>query len=275
MGVRHRERVGGRVHHLQVVEEVPGDPRWPSCSRRGSPPRCARRNLGALKRRACARDPPRSRGARRGGRAGAHGTASSPLPRPGSRGRERRRRWRKPIGQEKVSEGCHWTRSPAVAIETTMPGRASPPTPLRTSSLVASAAAHPSSVSSSRRRRKSGRSKRGMVRTTWRWQTGASTFLHSHSAQRSCRFFSHDGQNDLPRQEKATSTRAQRERLHRLAPPEQDEGPRPVVDRGVEAVEALKGVEAEATRVLRRRERGGRCGRRHTSPRGRGAGRSG
>ena len=63
--------------------------------------------------------------------------------------------------------GCHWTRSPAVAIETTTPGRASSPRPRRTSSLTASAAARPSSVSSSRRLRNSERSSRGMVRTTW------------------------------------------------------------------------------------------------------------
>jgi hypothetical protein len=34
-----------------------------------------------------------------------------------------------------------------------------------------------------------------MVRTTWRWAISAST-----------RFFSHEGQNERPRQEKATST---------------------------------------------------------------------
>ena len=36
----------------------------------------------------------------------------------------------------------------------------------------------------------------------WRCGTGASTFSCSHSAHKSWRFFSHDGQNDLPRQEK-------------------------------------------------------------------------
>jgi hypothetical protein len=45
-----------------------------------------------------------------------------------------------------------------------------------------------------------------MVSTTWRCVTLASTSSHSHSAHKICRFFSHEGQNDLPRQEKATST---------------------------------------------------------------------
>jgi hypothetical protein len=40
-----------------------------------------------------------------------------------------------------------------------------------------------------------------MVKTTWRCGTGASTFSWSHSAQRICRFFSHEGQKLLPRQE--------------------------------------------------------------------------
>jgi hypothetical protein len=115
--------------------------------------------------------------------------------------------------------GCHWTRSPAVAIETTTPGRASSPRPLRTSSATASAAARPSSVSSARRLRRSGRSSRGMVRTTWRWGTAASTCWHSHSAQTSWRFFSHEGQKERPRQEKATSTLRRHSAHHSRAKP--------------------------------------------------------
>ncbi len=45
-----------------------------------------------------------------------------------------------------------------------------------------------------------------MVSTTWRWGTGASTFSCSHSAHRSWRFFSHDGQTDLPRLENGQIT---------------------------------------------------------------------
>ena len=45
-----------------------------------------------------------------------------------------------------------------------------------------------------------------MVRTTWRCGTGASTSFCSHSAHRSWRFFSHDGQKDLPRHENGQST---------------------------------------------------------------------
>ncbi len=45
-----------------------------------------------------------------------------------------------------------------------------------------------------------------MVSTTWRRAALASTSSHTHSAHRIWRFFSHEVQNDLPRQEKATST---------------------------------------------------------------------
>jgi hypothetical protein len=45
-----------------------------------------------------------------------------------------------------------------------------------------------------------------MVRTTWRCGTGARTSFWSHSAHRSWRFFSQDGQNDLPRHENGQST---------------------------------------------------------------------
>ena len=100
-----------------------------------------------------------------------------------------------------------------------MPGRASSARPLRTSSVTASAAARPSSVSSSRRRRNRGRSRRGMVSTTWRCATLASTSSHSHSAHKICRFFSHDGQKDLPRQKKATSTLLRHSEHHSRAKP--------------------------------------------------------
>ena len=54
--------------------------------------------------------------------------------------------------------GCHCRRSPAVATQTTIPGRASfSPLAWRTNCLTASAPARASSPSSSRRRRNSGR----------------------------------------------------------------------------------------------------------------------
>jgi hypothetical protein len=78
------------------------------------------------------------------------------------------------VAGEEVKVGCHCRRSPAVATETTRPGRRSSPAVRRTSSTVASAPARASSVNRSRRRRNSGRSRRGMVSTTWRCATGAS-----------------------------------------------------------------------------------------------------
>lgn len=51
---------------------------------------------------------------------------------------------------------------------------------------------------------KSGLKRRGIVRTMWRWGTGARSSVQSHSDQRSCFFFSHEGQNERPRQENAT-----------------------------------------------------------------------
>ena len=61
-----------------------------------------------------------------------------------------------------------------------------------------------------------------MVKTTWRCGTGASTSLCSHSAQRSCFFFSHDGQKLRPRQEmrngrEYTVTRTYKKNLKDLA----------------------------------------------------------
>jgi hypothetical protein len=50
------------------------------------------------------------------------------------------------------------------------------------------------------------RRRRGMVRTTCRCGTGASTSCRNHSAHRSWRFFSHDGQKDPPRQENGHNT---------------------------------------------------------------------
>lgn len=100
-----------------------------------------------------------------------------------------------------------------------LPGRTSRPAERRTSSAVASAPARASSISRSRRRRISGRSSRGMVSTTWRCATGASTFSRSHSAHSSCFFFSQDGQKLRPRQEKATSTLLRHCEHHSLAKP--------------------------------------------------------
>ena len=58
-----------------------------------------------------------------------------------------------------------------------------------------------------------------MVSTTWRCVALASTSSHSHSAHKICRFFSHDGQKDLPRQEKATSTLLRHSEHHSRAKP--------------------------------------------------------
>ena len=91
--------------------------------------------------------------------------------------------------------------SPLVAIARTIPGRASAPTSLLRYSLSASAPHCARSRRSSRRFRKIPRSRRGIVRTTCRCGTGSSTSSRNHSDHRSCFFFSHDGQNDLPRQE--------------------------------------------------------------------------
>ena len=87
-----------------------------------------------------------------------------------------------------------------------MPGRTSSPRPARVAWATASAPAWDNSPNSSRLLRKSGRSRRGMVSTTCRWGTGASSFSLSHSAHRSCFFFSHDGQKERPRQENGTRT---------------------------------------------------------------------
>lgn len=93
-------------------------------------------------------------------------------------------------------------------METTIPGRQAGPSRLLTYSAIASAAYCERSRRSSRRLRKMPRRRRGMVRTTWRCGTAASTSFWSHSAHRSWRFFSHDGQNDLPRHENGQSTLA-------------------------------------------------------------------
>ena len=73
-------------------------------------------------------------------------------------------------------------------------------------SARASAAHCERSSRSSRRLRKTPRRRRGMVNTTCRCGTGASTSFCGHSAHRSCFFFSHDGQKFLPRQENGQST---------------------------------------------------------------------
>jgi hypothetical protein len=57
------------------------------------------------------------------------------------------------------------------------------------------APAQASSPSSSRRRRNSRRSRRGTVSTRSQWATAVSTSLPSHSAHRSCFFFSQEGRS--------------------------------------------------------------------------------